>query len=123
LGNLELIKKKTSNSEIQDEPVFSIVEQMPEFPGGEDAMRQFIGQTIQYPKVAVQGNINGRVYVSFVIASNGKVRNAKIARGVHPSLDEEALRVINSLPAWKPGKQRGTPVNVSYTVPIKFMLQ
>lgn len=107
----------------EDEQVFFIVEEMPEFPGGEAALRNFIAQTIKYPVAAQDLGIQGRVYVSFVVSKTGKVTDAKIARGVDPVLDQEALRVVNALPLWKPGIQRGKPVNVSYTVPINFALQ
>lgn len=103
--------------------VFFIVEDMPEFPGGEMALRQYIANSIKYPVIAQENGIQGKVYVTFVVGKDGKVSNATIARGIDPSLDKEALRVVNALPAWKPGKQRGKPVNVSYTVPINFVLQ
>lgn len=106
-----------------DEQVFFIVEEMPEFPGGESALRNFIAQTIKYPVAAQELGIQGRVYVTFIVSKSGKVADAKIARGVDPVLDQEALRVVNALPLWKPGIQRGKPVNVSYTVPINFSLQ
>lgn len=103
--------------------VFVVVEEMPEFPGGELALRNFIGSTVKYPYNAVKENIQGRVFVSFVVKSDGTVANAKIVRGVHPLLDQEALRVINLLPVWKPGKQRGQAVNVAYTIPVQFALE
>ncbi len=106
-----------------DEQVFFIVEDMPEFPGGEAALRNFIAQTIKYPVAAQELGIQGRVYVTFIVSKSGKVADAKIARGVDPVLDQEALRVVNALPLWEPGIQRGKPVNVSYTVPINFALQ
>ena len=105
------------------EEVYFIVEEMPEFPGGQLALRQFIAQQIKYPFVAQEKGIQGKVYVNFVVGKDGSVRNARIARGVDPSLDREALRVINSLPPWKPGKQKGKEVAVSYTVPISFVLE
>lgn len=103
--------------------VFFIVEDMPEFPGGEMALRAYIANAIKYPVIAQENGIQGKVYVTFVVGKDGSVSNATIARGVDPSIDKEALRVVNSLPKWKPGKQRGKPVNVSYTVPINFVLQ
>ncbi len=125
LGNTFLIKKeaiipKSLNS---DEQIFFIVEEMPEFPGGETALRQFIAGAVKYPADAVKKGIQGKVYVTFVVSKDGSVADAKIARGVDPTLDAEALRVVNSLPEWIPGKQRGETVNVSYTVPINFKLQ
>ncbi|MCG8581033.1 MAG: TonB family protein [Bacteroidales bacterium] len=109
--------------ESDDAPVFFIVEDMPEFPGGEEALRKYIAQSVKYPVIAQENGIQGRVYVSFVVNTKGKVTDVKIARGVDPNLDKEAIRVVNAMPAWKPGKQRGKAVKVSYTVPINFVLQ
>jgi periplasmic protein TonB len=109
--------------EADEQEVFFIVEDMPEFPGGELALRQFIANSIKYPVIAQENGIQGRVYVTFVVDADGSVSNPRIARGVDPSLDKEALRVVSLLPKWKPGKQRGKPVRVSYTVPINFQLQ
>jgi protein TonB len=115
----------TTKEEVEEEEaqVFFIVEDMPEFPGGELALRKFIAESIKYPVIAQENGIQGKVYVTFVVDRDGSITNATIARGVDPSLDKEALRVVNSLPKWKPGKQRGKPVKVSYTVPINFVLQ
>ena len=107
----------------EESQVFFIVEDMPEFPGGELALRKFIANAIKYPVIAQENGIQGKVYVNFVVDKDGSITAAKIARGVDPSLDKEALRVVNSLPKWKPGMQRGKPVKVSYTVPISFVLQ
>lgn len=125
LGNTFLIKKEIvqPRSLSADEQVFFIVEEMPEFPGGEMALRQFIANKVDYPDDAQKGGIQGKVYVTFVVSKDGSVADAKIARGVNPSLDAESLRVVNSLPKWKPGMQKGKAVNVSYTVPINFVLQ
>ncbi|NPA36411.1 MAG: energy transducer TonB [Chlorobi bacterium] len=109
--------------EEEDAPVFFIVEEMPEFPGGETALHQYIAKSIKYPVIAQENGIQGRVYVSFVINAKGEVTDIKIARGVDPALDKEAIRVIKNMPKWKPGKQRGKPVKVSFTVPINFVLQ
>ena len=106
----------------KDKPVFFIVEEMPEFPGGEEALHNFVSSNVKYPDEAKEKGIQGRVFVAFTISDNGKVVDAKVVRGVDPSLDKEALRVINAMPAWKPGKQRGVPVNVQFTVPINFAL-
>jgi TonB family protein len=103
--------------------VFVVVEEMPEFPGGEQALRDFIAKEVKYPEDAKKAGIQGKVYVTFVVDKTGKVLDAKIARSASPSLDKEALRVTESLPAWKPGKQRGENVAVSYTIPIQFKLQ
>lgn len=122
--NIEITKKSKEIVGLQNDPdVFAIVEDMPEFPGGEVALRQFIASHVEYPEIAKKNGIQGRVYVQFVINQEGLVENPRIARGVDPSLDEEALRVIGLSPAWKPGKQRGQAVKVSYTIPIIFKLQ
>jgi len=106
----------------EGEDIFFIVEKMPKFPGGETALRQFIANNIIYPELAKDNGIQGKVYVTFVVTKDGSVANAEIARGVDPLLDKEALRIVNTLPAWSPGYQRGKPVNVKYTVPINFVL-
>lgn len=106
-----------------DSPVFYIVEEMPEFPGGELALRQFIANAIKYPVIAQENGIQGKVYVSFVVGKDGHVSDARVIRGVDASLDKEAIRVVNSLPRWKPGKQQGEAVRVSFSVPISFVLQ
>ena len=114
----------TAEEEEEEEAqVFFIVEDMPEFPGGELALRKYIANAIKYPVIAQENGIQGKVYVTFVVDKDGGISDARIARGVDPSLDKEALRVVNALPKWKPGKQRGKPVRVSYTVPINFVLQ
>ena len=116
----EIIQPKSLNT---NEEIFFVVEEMPEYPGGEPALRQFMATAVKYPDDAVKKGIQGKVYVTFVVSKDGTVADAKIARGVDPSLDTEALRVVNNLPKWKPGKQKGQAVNVSYTVPINFKLQ
>lgn len=110
-------------AEEETQEVFFIVEDMPVFPGGDLALRKYIANEVKYPVIAQENGIQGKVYITFVVGKDGSISNASIARGVDPSLDKEALRVVNSLPRWKAGKQRGKPVNVSYTVPINFVLQ
>jgi protein TonB len=117
---IQTVKEEKEEEEAQ---VFFIVEEMPEFPGGEAALRRFIANAIKYPQIAQENGIQGRVYIQFVVDRDGSVTQASVARGVDPSLDKEALRVVNSLPKWKAGMQRGKPVKVSYTVPINFQLQ
>ncbi|GAO30053.1 energy transducer TonB [Geofilum rubicundum] len=103
--------------------IFMIVEEMPEFPGGQEALQKYLASSVRYPVIAQENGIQGRVYVQFVIDQTGAVTNATILRGVDPSLDREALRVVQAMPKWKPGKQRNRAVRVSYTVPINFVLQ
>ena len=95
---------------------------MPEFPGGELEMRKFIAENIKYPEEAKAKGLSGKVFVQFVINKEGDVVNAKIARGIDPLLDAEAIRVVQSMPKWTPGSQRGKTVNVSFTVPIEYKL-
>ena len=103
--------------------IFTVVEDMPEFPGGQVALLKFIGKSVKYPVIAQENGIQGRVIVTFTVEKDGSVADAKIVRGVDPSLDKEALRVINSMPKWKAGMQRGKPVRVKYTIPVTFRLQ
>jgi TonB family protein len=112
-----------SISNQKKDDVFFIVEEMPEFPGGQEALRAFIKATMQYPEVAKENGIQGKVFVKFVVAKDGSVTDAKIFRGVDPSLDKEALRIVSNLPKWEPGKKGGEAVKVSYTVPVNFQLQ
>ena len=116
-------KAKSKSVDSSGKQVYFIVEEMPEFPGGELALREFIAKTVKYPDYAVEKGIQGKVYVNFVVEKDGSVGQVKIARGVDPSLDAEALRVTNELPKWKPGKQKGEAVAVSYTIPVNFVLQ
>ena len=118
-----VVKYQQTEKEAEETQVFYIVEEMPEFPGGELALRKFISNAIKYPVVAQENGVQGKVYVSFVVGKDGLVTDAKVVRGVDPALDKEAIRVVNSLPAWKPGKQRGKPVRVGFSVPISFVLQ
>ncbi|MFH1121631.1 MAG: M56 family metallopeptidase [Bacteroidota bacterium] len=110
-------EKKSDNSE-----VFTVVEQPPVFPGGEDARIAYVINNINFPSEAKSKGIQGTVYVTFVIEQDGSVSNVKVLRGVHPALDKEAVRVIQSMPSWTPGKQRGKPVRVQFNMPVKFSL-
>jgi TonB family protein len=106
-----------------NDEIFVVVDEMPEYPGGIVALRNFLAQTVKYPVEAAKKGIQGKVYVNFVVEKDGTVGMVKIARGVDPSLDAEAMRVVKLLTNWKPGKQKGEDVRVSYTVPINFALQ
>ncbi len=109
------------SDEVVCEPqVYFIVEDMPEFPGGETALRKYIAENVNYPE-NVEPRVTPTVYVRFVIDYDGKVINPEILRGAGELFDKEALRVVSSLPMWKPGCQRGKVVKVSHTVPIKFV--
>ena len=109
--------------EESSQQIFTVVETMPEFPGGQGALLQYLAKSIKYPVIAQENGIQGRVSCSFVVNKDGSIVDAEVIRGVDPSLDKEALRVINSMPKWSPGKQRGKPVRVKYTVPVTFRLQ
>jgi protein TonB len=118
-------KTKSSSdksSQIQ-EKVYEKVEQMPEFPDGESGLHNYISKSVKYPPEAVKKGIKGKVFVSFVVAKDGLVTDAKIARGADPMLDAEALRIVNAMPKWIPGKDKGKIVAVQYTIPINFVLQ
>lgn len=109
--------------EESSQQIFTVVETMPEFPGGQGALLQYLSKSIKYPVIAQENGIQGRVSCSFVVNKDGSIVDAEVIRGVDPSLDKEALRVINAMPKWSPGKQRGKPVRVKYTVPVTFRLQ
>lgn len=110
--------------EVEEQEIFEVVEQMPEFPnGGMAGLTQFLSKNIKYPTIAQENGTQGRVTVQFVVNADGSIVDAKVIRGVDPYLDKEALRVINSMPKWKPGMQRGKAVRVKYTVPVMFRLQ
>lgn len=105
------------------EEIFVVVEEQPEYPGGNVAMMQFLSDNIRYPVIAQENGIQGRVICNFVVERDGSITDAQVVRGVDPSLDREALRVIQQMPKWKPGKQRGSAVRVRFTLPVVFRLQ
>ncbi len=105
-----------------EEEVYMFVEDQPSFPGGEDEMRKFISRNVEYPKEARESGIVGTVYIQFIVEKDGTLTNIKVIRGVHESLNQEALRVIKLMPKWKPGKQRGKAVRTQFTIPLKFSL-
>lgn len=110
--------------EPEEQTIFEVVEQMPEFPnGGMAGLMQYLSKNIKYPTIAQENGTQGRVTVQFVVNKDGSIVDAKVLRGVDPYLDKEAVRVIMGMPKWKPGMQRGKPVRVKYTVPVMFRLQ
>lgn len=125
--DLDRILMDSTIYEVEEDSIensnFTLVEEMPEFSGGQMAMHKIIAQTIKYPVYAQEHGIQGKVFVRFVINENGSISNARIAKGVHPMLDAEAIRVVRSMPKWKPGRKEGKAVKVSYTVPINFVLR
>lgn len=125
VGNIELHAQETQKTEAkQDENGnYILVEKMPEFKGGMDALFKYLGENITYPAEAKEKEIEGKVYVSFLIDKNGAINNVKIVRGVHELLDNEAVRVISAMPKWEPGKHDGKKVVVAYNLPISFKLK
>lgn len=109
--------------EPEEQTIFEVVENMPEFPGGNAALMQFLSKNIKYPTIAQENGTQGRVIVQFVVNRDGSVVDPVVVRSVDPYLDKEALRVIGQMPKWKPGMQRGKAVRVKYTVPVMFRLQ
>lgn len=110
--------------EVVEEEIFTIVESMPEFPGGgQEALFKYLQKEMKYPQVAKENGIQGTVFVNFVVGKDGKIRDVKVLRGVNKMLDDEAIRVVKAMPSWSPGKQRGKAVSVSYNLPIKFTLR
>ncbi len=107
-----------------EEVVFVVVETMPEFPGGQQALFKYLSENVKYPVIAQENGIQGRVICQFVVNKDGAIVDVEVVRsGGDPSLDKEAVRVIKSMPKWNPGKQRGKAVRVKYTVPVNFRLQ
>lgn len=104
------------------EEIFVVVEENPEYPGGNSAMMKFLSDNIKYPVIAQENGIQGRVITTFVVERDGSITDVQVVRGVDPSLDREAIRVIQTMPKWKPGKQRGSTVRVRFTLPVVFRL-
>ena len=119
----EIIVQEAEKPKEEETKVFDVVEQMPSFPGGMGALMQYLSSHIKYPVVAEENGIQGRVICTFVVEKDGSITDARVARSVDPSLDKEAVRVINSMPRWIPGKQNGSAVRVKYTLPVTFKLQ
>ena len=115
---------ETPVEEEEEEVIFMVVETMPEFPGGQQALFKYLSENVKYPVIAQENGIQGRVICQFVVNKDGSIVDVEVVRsGGDASLDKEAVRVIKSMPKWKPGKQRGKAVRVKYTVPVSFRLQ
>ncbi len=112
----------TVEPEPEEEEIFMVVEDQPEFPGGTAALLEYLRKNIKYPAICRENNIQGRVLVTFIVNKDGAIVEPEVVKSVNPSLDKEALRVISQMPNWKPGSQRGKPVRVKYTVPVNFRL-
>ena len=118
------VEAKQEVIEVEEQkPVFTIVEEMPSFPGGEAELHKYLAENIVYPQQATENGIQGTVYVSFVVDSKGNITDAKVLRGIGGGCDEEALRVVKAMPGWHPGKQNGKLVRVLFNMPIYFKLQ
>ncbi len=121
IGEVDNLKKNVGG-EVEPPPVL-IVEQMPVFPGGEEELQKFIIQNTHYPQMAKETGISGKVFVKFVVERDGRISNVTVVRGIGGGCDEEAVRVVRSMPPWKPGKQNGAAVRVLFNIPIKFTLR
>ena len=123
-GDIELPTEGDGKEEVEaPQQIFTIVEQMPEFPGGEEKLFEYLGKNIKYPSMARENGITGTVYVTFVVEGSGEISDVKKLRGIGGGCDEEAMRVVKAMPSWKAGKQNGKSVRVQYNLPIKFTLR
>jgi len=107
----------------EPEKIFTVVEQQPEFPGGQSEMYKYLGKNIKYPSAASRANVSGRVFMSFVVNVDGSIQDVSVLKGLGFGCDEEAMRVVKAMPKWKPGKQSGRAVRVKYNLPINFQLE
>ena len=119
---INFVSSNVNAQQIPSSEVFTFVEQMPEFPGGDKAMMDFISSNIKYPELAKENGVMGKVYVKFIVKADGNISDIVLLKGIGSGCDEEVLRVINLMPQWKPGKQNGVAVNVVYTLPVSFYL-
>jgi periplasmic protein TonB len=115
--------KQDEEESAEEVQIFMVVESMPEFPGGEPALYAYLAENIKYPQMAKESGIQGRVFVTFVVERDGRVTDVRVLRGIGGGCDEEAIRVVQNMPKWTPGKQRGKSVRVQYNLPVKFTLQ
>jgi len=117
IEEVEIVEEESNEPDF-----FTIVEDMPGYPGGDAALLKFIGENTEYPAIAKENGITGVVYISYIVDRDGSVKDVKVVRGVDSFLDKEAMRVVKTLKGYKPGKQRGKPVPVQFTIPIRFVL-
>ncbi len=115
--------ERNENEKLDPTRVYEIVEQMPCFPGGDEAMMTWVKQHLQYPESARRDSIEGRVILTFVVERDGTTTDFKVVRSVHPALDAEALRLLSTMPRWIPGRQNGVALRVKYTYPVTFRLE
>jgi len=121
--SMEIEPIVVEEEEYEEPEIFTIVEDMPSFPGGEAALFKYLGENIKYPAMAKDAGITGTVFVTFVVKENGTVSAVRVLRGIGGGCDEEAVRVVQAMPKWKPGKQRGKSVRVQYNLPLRFVLR
>jgi protein TonB len=122
--NTEIEFVETPEEEVVEEPeIFQVVEDPPQFPGGEEELFKYLGKSIQYPPMAKDAGVSGVVYVTFVVNEDGSISDVEVLRGIGASCDKEAIRVVENMPKWKPGKQRGKSVKVQFNLPIRFTLR
>jgi protein TonB len=119
----EYIPIEVDEEIVEEAPIFTVVESMPEFKGGMAKLYTYLGNNIKYPVMAKESGIQGKVYVTFVVERDGSITDVRVLRGIGGGCDEEAIRVVAGMPSWKPGKQRGKPVRVQYNLPVRFTLQ
>ena len=122
--NVEIVQVKVEQEEeVAEEPIFTVVENEPEFPGGMEALYRYLAQNIKYPQLARENGITGKVYVTFVVEKDGSIANPRILRDIGGGCGAEAIRVVKAMPKWSPGKQRGKAVRVQFNLPVNFNLK
>lgn len=119
----EYIPVEMDEDIVEEAEIFTVVESMPTYPGGESALYKYLTKSIQYPTMAQESGVQGRVYVTFVVEVDGSITDIRILRGIGGGCDEEAMRVVKEMPRWVPGKQRGQSVRVQFNLPVRFVLQ
>jgi len=119
----EYVPIEVDEEVVEEAPIFTVVESMPEFKGGMQQLYVYLGNNIKYPVMAKESGIQGKVYVTFVVERDGSITSVRVLRGIGGGCDEEAIRVVQDMPKWTPGKQRGKPVRVQYNLPVRFTLQ
>jgi periplasmic protein TonB len=117
-----VVATQSAEEEVAEAEIFTVVEEAPSYPGGDESRIRFLQENIKYPQMARESGIQGTVYVTFVVEKSGRVTDVKVLRGIGGGCDEEAIRVIQAMPPWNAGKQRGKPVRVQFNMPIKFTL-
>jgi protein TonB len=120
---VEIVEIEEEEEVVEEPEIFTIVEEMPEFPGGTEKLYEFLAKNIKYPQMAKDAGIQGVVFVNFIVYEDGHIGDIKVLRGIGGGCDEEAIRVVKKMPKWKPGKQRGKAVRVSFNLPIRFVLK